>query len=294
MRDTARAAPIAPPPQLTRTYLEAKVREALDEDLGPRRRDVTTEAVVPPGLQAESSLVVRAEGVVAGLPVAAEVFRQVDARIVFEPAAADGDRVRPGDVIARASGPLQGLLRAERTALNFLQQLSGVATLTRRYADAAGTATAVLDTRKTVPGLRPLQRHAVLAGGGASHRYNLAEAVLVKDNHVAAAGGTAAAIRGARTAGLPGEVEVETLAELEAALAEGAEVVLLDNMSPAAVADAVRLTAGRAALEVSGGVGLGTIAAYAATGVDRVSVGALTHSAPALDVSMEVTRTWRL
>src|SRR6266700_2353082 len=176
MRDTARAAPIAPPPQLTRTYLEAKVREALDEDLGPRRRDVTTEAVVP------------------GLPVAAEVFRQVDARIVFEPAAADGDRVRPGDVIARASGPLQGLLRAERTALNFLQQLSGVATLTRRYADAAGTATAGLDTRKTVPGLRPLQRHAVLAGGGASHRYNLAEAVLVKDNHVAAAGGTAAAI----------------------------------------------------------------------------------------------------
>src|SRR6266699_2188226 len=166
MRDTARAAPIAPPPQLTRTYLEAKVREALDEDLGPRRRDVTTEAVVPPGLQAESSLVVRAEGVVAGLPVAAEVFRQVDARIVFEPAAADGDRVRPGDVIARASGPLQGLLRAERTALNFLQQLSGVATLTRRYADAAGTAPAVLDTRKTVPGLR----RELSPAGGSSRR----------------------------------------------------------------------------------------------------------------------------
>jgi nicotinate-nucleotide pyrophosphorylase (carboxylating) len=194
--------------------------------------------------------------------------------------------------MARVRGPLSALLRAERTALNFLQQLSGVATLTRRYVDAAGPA-AVLDTRKTAPGLRPLQRLAVRAGGGVNHRPDLAGAVLIKDNHVAAAGGTAAAIRLARRSGLPVEVEVESLAELDVALAERAECVLLDNMSPAEVAEAVRRTAGRAVLEVSGGVTLATIAAFAATGVARISVGALTHSAPALDISMEVTRTWR-
>jgi nicotinate-nucleotide pyrophosphorylase (carboxylating) len=293
MQDGARARTVAAPPQLTRAYLEAKVREALEEDLGPDGRDVTTDAVVPAGLWAEAALTAGAAGVVAGLAVAEEVFRQVDPTCSFEAVAAEGGRVGRGDVVARVRGPLASLLRAERTALNFLQQLSGVATLTRRYVDAAGPAAAVLDTRKTVPGLRPLQRHAVLAGGGVSHRYNLADAVLVKDNHVAAAGGTAAAIRRARAAGLPVEVEVESLAELRTALAEGAEAVLLDNMSPAEVAEAVRLTAGRALLEVSGGVGEASIAAYAATGVDRISVGALTHSAPALDVSMEVTRTWR-
>jgi nicotinate-nucleotide pyrophosphorylase (carboxylating) len=285
---------IAPPPQLTRAYLEAKVREALDEDLGSGRRDVTTDAVVPPGRRARAALTAGAGGVVAGLAVAEEVFRQVDPAIEFEAAAADGARVAPGDVVASVSGPLVGLLRAERTALNFLQQLSGVATLTRRFVDAAG-ATAVMDTRKTQPGLRPLQRHAVLAGGGTSHRYNLETALLVKDNHVVAAGGTAAAVRRARAGapGLPVEVEVETLAGLAIALAEGAEVVLLDNMTVSEVAEAVRVTAGRAVLEVSGGVRLDTVAAYAATGVDRVSVGALTHSAPALDFSMEVIRTWQ-
>jgi nicotinate-nucleotide pyrophosphorylase (carboxylating) len=190
-------------------------------------------------------------------------------------------------------GPLGSLLRAERTALNFLQQLSGVATLTRLYVDAARERSIVLDTRKTAPGLRPLQRHAVRAGGGVNHRFDLADAVLVKDNHVAAAGGTAEAIRLARGSGLPVEVEVETLAELDVALAEQAECVLLDNMTPAQVGEAVRRTAGRSVLEVSGGVTLATIEAYATTGVDRISVGALTHSAPALDVSMEVTCTWR-
>jgi nicotinate-nucleotide pyrophosphorylase (carboxylating) len=275
---------------MTREYLERKVREALDEDAADR--DVTTSAVVPPDLCAEAELRAGAAGVVAGLAVAEEAFRQVDGDAVFEALTADGARVAPGDVLARVRGPLSGLLRAERTALNFLQQLSGVATLTRRYVDAAGPA-AVLDTRKTAPGLRPLQRLAVSAGGGVNHRPDLAGAVLIKDNHVAAAGGTAVAIRLARRSGLPVEVEVESLAELDVALAERAECVLLDNMSPADVAEAVRRTAGRAVLEVSGGVTLATVAAFAVTGVDRISVGALTHSAPALDISMEVTRTWR-
>jgi nicotinate-nucleotide pyrophosphorylase (carboxylating) len=274
----------------TRAYLERKVREALDEDAV--ERDVTTAAVVPAELCAEAELRAGAAGVVAGLAVAEEVFRQVDGEAAFEALTADGARVAPGDVLARVRGPLTSLLRAERTALNFLQQLSGVAALTRRYVDAAGPV-AVLDTRKTAPGLRPLQRLAVRAGGGVNHRPDLAGAVLIKDNHVAAAGGTAAAIRLARRSGLPVEVEVESLAELDVALAERAECVLLDNMGPADVAEAVRRTAGRAVLEVSGGVTLTTIAAFAATGVDRISVGALTHSAPALDISMEVTRTWR-
>jgi nicotinate-nucleotide pyrophosphorylase (carboxylating) len=271
------------------TYLEDKVREALDEDAADR--DVTTASVVPPGLRAEAELRAGAAGVVAGMTAAREAFRQVDAGAEFEGLVEDGARVAPGDVVARVRGPLAGLLRAERTALNFLQQLSGAATLTRRYVDAAGS-TAVLDTRKTAPGLRPLQRLAVRAGGGVNHRPDLAGAVLIKDNHVAAAGGTAEAIRLARRSGLPVEVEVETLDELDVALAERAECVLLDNMSPTEVGEAVRRTAGRAVLEVSGGVTLATIAAFAATGVDRISVGALTHSAPALDISMEVTRTW--
>jgi nicotinate-nucleotide pyrophosphorylase (carboxylating) len=277
-------------PGLTRAYVEAKVREALLEDAADR--DVTTAAVVPADRWAEAELRAGTEGVVAGLVVADETFRQVDARAAFEAVAADGDRVVRGAVVARVSGPLGGLLRAERTALNFLQQLSCVATLTRRHVDAAG-GTAVLDTRKTVAGLRPLQRAAVRAGGGVNHRWDLSDAVLVKDNHVAAAGGTAAAIRLARRSGLPVEVEVESLEELEVALTERAETVLLDNMEPALVAEAVRRTAGRAVLEVSGGVTLATVPAYAATGVDRISVGALTHSAPALDISMEVTRTWQ-
>jgi nicotinate-nucleotide pyrophosphorylase (carboxylating) len=275
---------------LTRAYVEEKVREALLEDAADR--DVTTAAVVPADRWADAELRAGTGGVVAGLAVAEETFRQVDARAAFEAVAADGDRVVRGAVLARVSGPLGGLLRAERTALNFLQQLSGVATLTRRHVDAAG-GTAVLDTRKTVAGLRPLQRWAVRAGGGVNHRRDLSDAVLVKDNHVAAAGGTAAAIRLARRSGLPVEVEVESLEELEVALAERAETVLLDNMEPALVAEAVRRTAGRAVLEVSGGVTLATVPAYAATGVDRISVGALTHSAPALDISMEVTRTWQ-
>jgi nicotinate-nucleotide pyrophosphorylase (carboxylating) len=276
---------------LTREYLEGKVGEALHED--GVENDLTTSAVVATDLRAEAELVAKAPGVVAGLAVAEAVFRQVDPALEFRAGAIDGSVVHAGEALAGVRGPLTSLLRGERVALNFLQQLSGVATLTRSFVEAAGAGVAVLDTRKTAPGLRPLQRYAVRAGGGVNHRFNLAAAVLVKDNHVAAAGGVGPAIRRARRGGLAVEVEVETLADLETALGEGAEAVLLDNMSPAQVAEAVRLASGRTVLEVSGGVTLASIAAYAATGVDRISVGALTHSAPALDVSMEVTRTWR-
>jgi nicotinate-nucleotide pyrophosphorylase (carboxylating) len=281
------------PPQLTGSYLAAKVKEALEEDLGSPSRDVTTEALVLPGLKGEAELVARQNGVLAGLMVAEEVFHQVDPSLQFEAKTADSAQVRAGEQLACVRGALGSLLRGERVALNFLQHLSGVATLTRRYVEAAGPHTVVFDTRKTVPGLRPLQRYAVRAGGGSNHRYNLSDAVLVKDNHIAAAGGVAEAIRLAQPAGSPVEVEVENIAQLDEALAAGADIVLLDNMRPAEVAEAVRRTAGRTVLEVSGGVTLATAAAYAATGVDRLAVGALTHSSPALDVAMEVIRTWR-
>ena len=270
--------------------LGSKVREALAEDAADG--DVTTAGVVPPALLASAHMIARSSGVVAGLPVAQEVFRQVDGSVLFEPVMADGDVISADQVLARLKGRLGSLLRAERTALNFVQQLSGVATLTRRFVDAAGPEAHVLDTRKTVPGLRSLQRYAVRMGGGVNHRFDLASGVLVKDNHVVAAGGIREAVRRARRAGLQLEVEVQSLGELKAALAERADLILLDNMGVEAVAEAVRLTAGRAVLEVSGGVSLENIGAYAAAGVTRISVGALTHSAPALDVSMEVVTTW--
>ena len=275
---------------LPREHVEAKVREALTEDAADR--DVTTEAVVPATHQASAHLIARSAGVLAGLPIAQEVFRQVDCSVRFEPVVEDGAFISAHQILAQLEGPLASLLRAERTALNFVQQLSGVATLTRRFVDAAGSKAVVLDTRKTVPGLRALQRYAVRIGGGVNHRFDLASGVLVKDNHLAAAGSTRQAISLARLPSRPLQVEVESLEELEAALAEGVDVVLLDNMGVDQVAEAVRLAAGRVVLEVSGGVSLATIGAYAATGVDRISVGALTHSAPALDVSMEVERTW--
>lgn len=283
------------PPQLTPAYLREKVRESLAEDLGPDDLDLTTQAVIEGELEAEAELVAKAPGVLAGVLVAAEVFRQVDASVDFEALAEDGAQLAPGSRIARTRGSLRSLLRAERTALNFLQQLSGVATLTRSYVEAAapGGRTILLDTRKTIPGLRPLQRHAVLAGGGSNHRYNLADAILIKDNHVAAAGGVGVAVERARTAGRTVEVEVDDLAQLDEALGARADAILLDNMSPSEVARAVAKVAGRVPLEVSGGVSLATVAAYAATGVDRISVGALTHSAAALDISMEVRRTWK-
>lgn len=269
--------------------LEAKVREALEEDLGPGGVDVTSEAVVPGSLRAGAVIIAKAEGVLAGAPAAVEVFRQVDPEVRIRFQVDDGARVTPGTQVATIEGRLRSVLRAERTALNFLQQLSGVATLTRRYVDAA-PGVIVLNTRKTVPGLRAFQRYAVAVGGGTNHRQGLSSAVLIKDNHVAAAGGVSAALARTHDLGLPVEIEVETLEQLEEALAAGPpEVVLLDNMPVDRAAEAVRRTAGRTVLEVSGGVTLATVGAYAATGVDRISIGELTHSAPALDLSLEVT-----
>jgi nicotinate-nucleotide pyrophosphorylase (carboxylating) len=213
----------------------------------------------------------------------------------YEALMPDGARVDSGDEVARVTGPLGSILTGERTALNFLQHMSGIATLTRRYVDALVPYPNVilLDTRKTMPGLRSLERAAVRAGGGHNHRDGLWDAILIKDNHVAAAGGVATAVERARRARMPVEVEVDTLSELAEALAAGAEIVLLDNMSPELMRQAVEITAGRAKLEASGGMTVKGAVAAAEAGVDRISVGALTHSAPALDLSLEVTRTWQ-
>lgn len=265
---------------------------ALAEDLG--HGDVTTLATIAPETQATGTIVAKAPGVVSGLPVAAAAFARVDPSIEFRPVTADGERVGAGDPLAHVAGPAAGLLAAERVALNFLQRLSGVATETARYVDAvAGTGARIVDTRKTTPGLRALEKAAVRHGGGRNHRVGLADGVLIKDNHLAALGGpdpVARAVRLARHRAphtLRVEVEVTSLDELRQALSAGAEVVLLDNMNPSTLRHAVELTAGRALLEASGGVTLATVRAVAETGVDLVSVGALTHSAPSLDISLD-------
>jgi nicotinate-nucleotide pyrophosphorylase (carboxylating) len=267
------------------------IEAALAEDLGPG--DVTTEAIVPAGAKGEGVILAKAEGILAGLPIAGEVFRRVEREIQFAPQAQDGEPVAPGQVVARLAGPLRGLLTAERVALNFLCRLSGIATLTSRYVEAVALYPAViLDTRKTTPGWRALEKYAVRCGGGQNHRMGLYDMVLIKDNHIAAAGSLAEAVRRARASGakLAIEVEVRTLEELEEALALGVERVLLDNMDLATLREAVKLARGRAKLEASGGITLENVAAVAATGVDYISVGALTHSAPALDLSLELLR----
>jgi nicotinate-nucleotide pyrophosphorylase (carboxylating) len=275
--------------------LDHVVALALDEDLSESGIDVTTQSVVDPELKGEAVIVAQRPGVLSGAEVAARVFELMRPPCEYRVVLADGARVQPGDEVARVSGPLASLLTAERTALNFLQRLSGIATATRRYADALAPYTNVtlLDTRKTTPGLRFLERAAVRAGGGHNHRDGLWDAILIKDNHVAAAGGVRPAIQRARRSGLPVEVEVENLDQLDEALNSGAEIVLLDNMSPELMRRAVEITGGRAKLEASGGMTLDGAIAAAKAGVDRISVGALTHSAPALDLSLEVTRTWR-
>ncbi len=275
--------------------LDEVVALALREDLGASGIDVTTRSVVDPDMKGEAVIVVRQPGVLAGADVAARVFEIMRPPCEFRALLADGAPLRSGDEIARITGPLASLLMAERTALNFLQRLSGIATITRRYAEALTPYPAVtlLDTRKTTPGLRFLERAAVRAGGGQNHRDGLWDAILIKDNHVAAAGGVRRAIERARRAGLPIEVEAENLDQLQEALSAGAEIVLLDNMTPELMSRAVEITAGRAKLEASGGMTVERAVAAAKAGVDRISVGALTHSAPALDLSLEVARTWR-
>lgn len=275
--------------------LHQVVAAALAEDLGERNVDVTTSSIVDADLMGEAVVVARKPGVLSGSDAAARVFEMVLPRSEYRALAAEGTRLEAGEKVARVTGPLSSILIAERTALNFLQRLSGIATMTRRYADALAPYPKVtlLDTRKTTPGLRFLERAAVRAGGGHNHRDGLWDAILIKDNHVAAAGSVRDAIKRARKSAMPVEVEVETLEQLAEALDCGAEIVLLDNMTADLMRQAVEITAGRAKLEASGGMTLEGAVAAARAGVDRISVGALTHSAPALDLSLEVTRTWR-
>jgi nicotinate-nucleotide pyrophosphorylase (carboxylating) len=266
------------------------VRRALDEDV--RDGDVTTEAIVPADVQARGTFLVKSEGVLAGLDVAFEVFRQLDKGPVgsFAVRVRDGEWCRPGTEVADVVAPARTLLVGERTALNFLQRMSGIATLARRFTEAANGRIAILDTRKTTPTLRALEKYAVLAGGGANHRIGLFDAILIKDNHIALAGGVKAAIDRARAhrPGMPIEIEAATLHDVDLALAEGVEMILLDNMSTAEISIAVARATGRAKTEISGGVTLERLPELAATGADFVSVGALTHSAPAIDISFEI------
>jgi len=274
-----------------RHLLVRAVIEALQEDLGPG--DVTTIAVAEADGRARAEILSRGQVVVAGIEPASMAFRLLDPDSRILHAARDGERIEPGGSLMRIAGRAAALLSAERTALNFLSRLSGIATLTRKFVDAAAPhATAIFDTRKTAPGLRLLDKSAVVAGGGTNHRAGLWDAILIKDNHVDLAGGVGRAISLAR-AKWPGaavEVEVRSLAELDEALDAAAETVLLDNFGPPEIAAAVSRVRGRALVEVSGGVGLETVGEIAAMGVDRISVGALTHSAPAADLSMRMMK----
>jgi nicotinate-nucleotide pyrophosphorylase (carboxylating) len=264
------------------------VRRALAEDLGPDGIDVTSMATIPEDQVDTADLVARGDGVVAGLAVAAAVFGPAAA---FEARKADGDWVVRGDVLATVTGPTRWLLSAERTALNLLCRMSGVATHTRRWADAlTGTKAVVLDTRKTTPGLRILEKYAVRVGGGTNKRMGLYDVAMVKDNHKLAAGGVAAAYRRVRSAfpDVPVQVEVTTLDEAVEAVEAGATFLLCDNMTPALLRDVVAAVGDRAELEATGGLTLADAATYAATGVDYLSVGALTHSSPILDIAMDL------
>lgn len=263
------------------------VERALAEDVGGG--DVTTEATVPAGARARATITQKAPGVVYGLDLAEAVFRRLDPEVAVERLVEEGVWRQDGGPVLRAEGSARALLTGERTALNFLQRLSGVATAAARAARAVeGTGATVLDTRKTTPGLRALEKAAVAAGGAANHRAGLYDMVLIKENHIAAAGGIAAAVRAARERApdLPLEVEVRNPGEIDEALAAGARRLLLDNMTPDELRAAVAQVAGRARLEASGGVTFETLKDIADTGVDWVSVGALTHSAPALDLSL--------
>jgi nicotinate-nucleotide pyrophosphorylase (carboxylating) len=270
--------------------IDSLIDRALAEDVGAG--DVTTEAIVPAELLGSADVVVREPGVVCGLAEAFAVLRRLDPTAELEVLIPDGEMVSsPPALVARLHGSMRALLTCERTALNLLQRMSGIATATRRYVEAVdGTGVALLDTRKTVPGLRQLDKLAVASGGGTNHRFGLHDAILIKDNHVAVAGGISQAIAAVRSQRptLPIEVEVDTLDQLDEALHGGVETILLDNMSLETMREAVRRSAGRARLEASGGVTLKTIRAIAETGVDAISVGALTHSVTALDIALEV------
>ena len=272
----------------------AIVAGSLEEDLGPG--DVTTDALIPPDIHGLGSIVAKAAGVIAGVEVALEVFRQANPDVETRTLITDGFEVSPGVVVAEVEGSIAGILKGERVALNFLQRLSGIATATSMYVKAVqGTKARIVDTRKTVPGIRQLEKYAVRMGGGHNHRYNLADGILIKDNHIAALRaqglGLAEIVSRARENSphtLRVEIEVESIEEAREALEAGADVILLDNMSPEEMKQVVTLTEGRRLLEASGGINLETVRAVAETGVDLISVGALTHSVMAMDISLDL------
>jgi nicotinate-nucleotide pyrophosphorylase (carboxylating) len=277
------------PEPLDPQRVRALVQGALAEDVG--QHDVTTEITVPENARARATFVAKQELVVAGLDVALSAFHALDPQITWQPCGHEGERFFPGTLIGTLEGRARALLTAERVALNFLQRLSGVATLTRRFVDSvAGTLARIRDTRKTTPLLRFLEKHAVEVGGGVPHRAGLDSGILVKDNHVRLAGSvrqaTLRAVAGAR--GLLVEIEVEHLEQIEEALEAGAQMLLVDNFTPAEVRLAIEQVAGRVPVEVSGGVKLDNVRAYAEAGPDFIAIGALTHSAPAMDISLEL------
>lgn len=285
--------PAGPPLLPPRADWAPLLDRALAEDIGTG--DVTSAAIFGPDAVAAAVLETREPAVVCGLEIAAAAFEAVEPAIRFRVACADGDSVPAGFDLARVEGPTRGLLAAERTALNFLSRLCGVATWTRRFVDAvAGTGTEIVDTRKTLPGWRVLDKYAVACGGGRNHRFGLYDAVMIKDNHVSAAGGIAAAVRAAKEAAPPGieiHVEAESLADARVAADAGADLLMLDNRTPAELREIVAALGDSVRLEATGGVTLGNVREVAATGVARISIGALTHSAPAVDLALEVRPT---
>ena len=287
MPDVTSAPNLSP---LSAPLVEAAIRAALAEDLG-LQGDITTNATVTADAKASAVIAARRSGVVSGLQLAEAAFHALDAGVIFKTLAADGTGVAPGSTIARLEGNARALLTAERVALNFMGRMSGIATLTRQYVDAiAGTKAKIADTRKTTPGLRAFEKYAVRCGGGQNHRTGLFDAVLIKDNHIVAAGGLNNAIGRARTASghmVKIEVEVDTLDQLREVMSHKVDAVLLDNMSNAELREAVAIVKGRCLTEASGGVNLATVRAIAEAGVDLISVGALTHSAPVLDLGLD-------
>ncbi|MFC5068400.1 carboxylating nicotinate-nucleotide diphosphorylase [Flaviflagellibacter deserti] len=281
--------PVLDPIQVSRA-----VEAALAEDFG-RAGDITTNSTIPASAKATAVIATRGPGVVSGLQLAAEAFRRLDPLVSFEAQLADGDAVTPGAIIARINGPARPILSGERVALNYLGRLSGVATATSAFARRiAHTRAKIADTRKTTPGLRVFEKYAVRCGGGANHRFGLDDAVLIKDNHIAVAGGIAAALRAAKAGAghlVKIEIEVDGLDQLDEVIAEGADAVLLDNMGPDLLAEAVRRVAGRMITEASGGVTLESVTAIAESGVDLISTGWITHSAPVLDLGLDIQIT---
>jgi len=282
---------LAPGAFLSPLLIEEAVRRALDEDLG-RAGDIPSAATIPPATRTQARLVARKPGVLAGLACAAEAFRAIYVGVSFRTKKRDGDNLAAGDLIAEIEGPAIAILSGERVALNFVGRLSGIATLTAAYvAKVSHTRAKITDTRKTTPGLRALEKYAVRCGGGVNHRFGLDDAVLIKDNHIAVAGGISPALQAARAVGhlVKVEIEVDKLDQLAEVLrAGGADVVLLDNMDAATLKRAVEMARGQVVLEASGGVSLDTVGKIAESGVDVISVGALTHSAPALDVALDI------